>query len=143
MYTFLVGVHIIVAILLIVVILMQSSKGGGLSGAFGGAGGGGGQSLFGGRGAASFLQKVTVGLAVVFMVLALIINLVGRSGSTQRSVVQESARQQQQEIDPGTALPKPGEATGSQGLLPMDQETQQGTSPGTSSPKQDDTDNEQ
>ncbi len=124
MYTFLIVVHVIVAITLIVVILMQSSKGGGLSGAFGGAGGGS-QSLFGGRGAASFLQKVTVGLAVMFMLLALVINLIGRAGEQQRSVVQESA-QQQEELAPGTSLPKPGTEGGGQGLLPVEgSETQQ------------------
>jgi len=117
LYTFLIIVHVIVAITLIIVILMQSSKGGGLSGAFGGAGGGGSQSLFGGRGAASFLQKVTVGLAVMFMLLALVINLIGRGGAQQRSVVQESA--QQQEVTPGTSLPQPGTA-GDGGLLPVE-----------------------
>ncbi len=130
MYTFLIMVHVIVAITLIIVILMQSSKGGGLSGAFGGAGGGGSQSLFGGRGAANFLQKVTVGLAVMFMLLALVINLIGRSGEQQRSVVQESA-QQQQELAPGTSLPKPGAEGEGGGLLPIEgtQPQQQQQSP--------------
>ncbi|HKJ67867.1 MAG TPA: preprotein translocase subunit SecG [bacterium] len=135
MYTFLIAVHVLVAITLIVVILMQSSKGGGLSGAFGGAGGGS-QSLFGGRGAASFLQKVTVGLAVMFMLLALVINLIGRSGEQQRSVVQESA-QQQEELAPGTSLPKPGAEGGGQGLLPVE-----GSEPQQQSPAPDQQSNE-
>ncbi|MBS1272056.1 MAG: Protein-export membrane protein SecG [Candidatus Marinimicrobia bacterium] len=126
MYTFLIILHVIVAILLVVVILMQSSKGGGLAGAFGGAGGGGSQALFGGRGAASFLQKLTVGLAVVFMLLALVINLVGDQSATQQSVVKEAA--QQQELTPGTPLPKPsGTEEGSQGLAPVETPGSQGT----------------
>ena len=132
MYTFLIAVHVIVAILLIVVILMQSSKGGGLSGAFGGGGGGmggGGQSLFGGRGAANFLQKLTVGLAAVFMVLAIGISILGRcGGEQQQSVVQQEAQQNQ--LSPGTSLPQPSGTQQGQGLLPPDQsqpQQQQGT----------------
>lgn len=104
---------------MVVVILMQSSKGGGLAGAFGGAGGGGSQALFGGRGAASFLQKVTIALAVIFMVLAIVINLVGTGGEQQRSVVREAA--QEGELAPGTSLPKPGTGEGTEGLLPTEQ----------------------
>lgn len=124
MYTFLVIVHVIVAILLIVVVLMQSSKGGGLAGAFGG-GASGGQAVFGGRGAASFLQKFTVGLAAVFMILALLINIIGPGGETQRSVVQEAAQQQQ--LTPGTSLPKPAGSDQLQSIAPPQgtQQTQQ------------------
>lgn len=128
MYTFLIVVHVLIAILLVVVILMQSSKGGGLAGAFGGGGGGGAgsQALFGGRGAANFLQKLTVGLAVVFMLLALVINLVGDQTGTQQSVVREAA--QQEELTPGTSLPKPaGTEQGPRGLAPVDQPGSQGT----------------
>jgi len=126
LYTFLIILHVIVAILLVVVILMQSSKGGGLAGAFGGAGGGGSQALFGGRGAASFLQKLTVGLAVAFMLLALFINLIGDQSATQQSVVQEAA--QQQELTPGTPLPKPsGTEESPQGLAPLEAPGSQGT----------------
>ena len=124
MYTFLVIVHVIVALLLIVIVLMQSSKGGGLAGAFGG-GAGGSQAVFGGRGAANFLQKLTVGLAAIFMILALFINLMGPGGDAQRSVVREAA--QQQELAPGTSLPKPAGSDQIQGLTPMQQE--QGTTP--------------
>lgn len=121
MFTFLVVLHVLIAVLMVVVILMQSSKGGGLAGAFGGAGGGGGsQSLFGGRGAASFLQKLTVALAIIFMLLAIAINLIGRGGTQQRSVVREAA--QEGELSPGTSLPKPGEGQSGEGLLPVEQE---------------------
>ena len=58
--------HVIVCIALILVVLMQSSKGEGLAGsAFGGGALSG--AVFGGRGAATFLQKATTVLAIVFM----------------------------------------------------------------------------
>jgi preprotein translocase subunit SecG len=57
--------HVIVCVALILVVLMQASKGEGLAGsAFGGSLSG---AVFGGRGAATFLQKATTVLAVVFM----------------------------------------------------------------------------
>ena len=80
--------HIVVCILLILVILMQSSKGGGLAGAFGGGGGAG--TIFGGRGAATLLSKITTGLAVMFM-LSCILQVVISKGdkSSSQSILQE------------------------------------------------------
>ena len=61
MYTLLIIVHIIVAVCLIISVLMQSSKGEGLAGAFGG--GTFSSTVFGGRGAATFLARATAVLA--------------------------------------------------------------------------------
>jgi preprotein translocase subunit SecG len=61
-----------ICILLILIVLLQAGKGGGLAGAFGG---GGGQTFLGARGAADFLSKLTVYLAIGFMLLALILSL--------------------------------------------------------------------
>lgn len=62
------SVHIIVAIFLILVILLQQGKGSDLGAAFGGAS----STVFGGAsGRQSFLVKVTVGLAVVFLLMSL------------------------------------------------------------------------
>lgn len=61
-----------ICILLILIVLLQAGKGGGLAGAFGG---GGGQAFLGARGAADFLSKLTVYLAIGFMALALILSL--------------------------------------------------------------------
>jgi len=87
-YTFLLIVHVIVSILLMLVILMQASKGGGLSGTFGGAGG---SSLFGGRGAATFLSKVTTGLAIAFMVISVVIGLVSAPRGEATSIIRQEA----------------------------------------------------
>ena len=88
MYTFLIVLHVIVSLVLILAIIMQSSKGGGLSGTFGGAGGG---SLFGQRTAATFLSKMTTGLAVAFMVISILISLISAPRAESGSIVKREA----------------------------------------------------
>jgi preprotein translocase subunit SecG len=63
-------VWIVVTICLILLILVQKGRGGGLSGAFGGAGGG--ASLLGTK-TGDFLTWVTIGLVIVFLVLAVVL----------------------------------------------------------------------
>jgi len=60
--------HIIVCIFLIFIVLIQTSKGAELGAAFGG---GSSQTLFGARGAATFLSKLTTVAAIVFMLTSL------------------------------------------------------------------------
>lgn len=62
-------VQTIISVLLIIVILLQH-KGAGLGAGFGG--GGGGPVVTTRRGVDLFLHKITIGLAVVFFVLAFI-----------------------------------------------------------------------
>ena len=57
-----------VCIILVLTILLQDSKGGGLSSAFGASEV---QSVLGGRGAATFLTKLTTWAAIGFMVMSL------------------------------------------------------------------------
>lgn len=103
MYGFFVFLHVLVSILLIVVILMQSSKGGGLAGTFGG---GMSTAMFGGRGAGSFLSKVTVALAIGFMTLAILISLVNVPAElSSESIVKKKA--EERIITPGGDLPVP------------------------------------
>jgi len=76
--TFLIVVHVVVSVVLILVILLQAGKGGGLGGAFGGST----QAVFGGRGAQTFLGKVTSASAAVFMLTSLSLSYLStRSGS--------------------------------------------------------------
>ena len=94
MYSILVLIASIAAVFLIIVVLMQSSKGGGLSGTFGG--GGGMSSMFGTRRTADFLSKATWWLAGAVAVLAIVANLFflpGKVTQEQRSIIQESGRQ--------------------------------------------------
>lgn len=68
MYTFLVVLHLIVCFFLIFIVLIQNSKGAEMGSAFGG---GSSQTLFGGRGATTFLAKLTTSVAILFMVTSL------------------------------------------------------------------------
>lgn len=86
-YGFLLFIHILVSMVLVVSILMQSSKGGGLAGTFGGSGVSGG--VFGGRGAAPFLIKVTTVCAVIFLMTCLSINFIKPSGK-MNSVIERT-----------------------------------------------------
>lgn len=65
---------LLVCFLLIVVVLLQKGRGGGLSGAFGGAGG---HSAFGAK-TGDFFTWLTVGLAGLFLLLAIINNFAHR-----------------------------------------------------------------
>jgi len=76
MYGLLIAFHVLVSVLLIIAVLIQQTKGTGLSSVFGG---GGTETLFGGRGAAPFLMKVTSGLAVAFFITSLLLVITYRS----------------------------------------------------------------
>jgi preprotein translocase subunit SecG len=108
MFWFLITIEIIVSILLIVAVLMQSSKGGGLAGTFGGGQVG---MMFGVRRTADFLTRATQILAIIFGVLALLINIafLPRVGSSGESVIQGQGSTQQQSSAP--QLPPPQSPT--------------------------------
>ena len=94
MYSILVVLGGVAAVLLIVVVLMQASKGGGLAGTFGGAGNMG--AMFGSRRTADFLSRATWWLGGTVAVLAIVVNLFflpGKVTQEQRSIIQESGRQ--------------------------------------------------
>ncbi len=88
MYTLLLILFIVNAMALMLVVLMQSSKGGGLGGAFGG-GGGGSQTIFGGRGAGTFLTKAAAYLGGSYFVIALLLSIVSARGRARDSMIQE------------------------------------------------------
>ncbi|OGP13182.1 MAG: preprotein translocase subunit SecG [Deltaproteobacteria bacterium RIFCSPLOWO2_02_FULL_50_16] len=64
METLLVTVHYIICVVLIILVLLQAGKGASIGATFGG---GSSQTLFGARGAATFLTKVTTVLALAFL----------------------------------------------------------------------------
>jgi len=71
-------IHILACLFLIAVVLLQSGKGAEIGAAFGGSS----QTLFGSRGAASFLSKMTTVVAVVFMMTSLTLAVVTSKGSS-------------------------------------------------------------
>jgi len=91
LYGVILGIHVLVCILLCLVVLLQSSKGSGLAG--GGAFGGGAEStIFGGRGAATFLSKATTVFGAAFMVTSLALTLMGKvqAGRPHSAVANEA-----------------------------------------------------
>jgi preprotein translocase subunit SecG len=68
MTAFLIVLHLLVCLFLILFVLLQPGARGGVGAAFGGAGG---QTVFGGRGANTFLAKLTAAAAIIFMLTSI------------------------------------------------------------------------
>lgn len=95
MTTLLIIIHVLVSLFLIFIVLIQSSKGAELGAAFGGSS----QTLFGSRGAATILSKLTSGAAIVFMLTSLLLAISSAKGG---SVVRKATPvQQKKEIPAG------------------------------------------
>ncbi|MEI8191830.1 MAG: preprotein translocase subunit SecG [candidate division NC10 bacterium] len=97
MFIALAVVHVVIAVGLILVVLLQSGKGADIGAAFGG---GSSQTVFGGRGAATFLSKLTTILAVLFMVMSIVLTLHSSQMGTS-SVIPEDRP------SPATSTPAP------------------------------------
>ena len=83
-------VFVIVAVVMVLIILVQRPQGGGLAGAFGGAGGAGTETVFGGR-VGDALTVATVLAFVVYLGLAIALNLLDDAtpaATTQPAVAQ-------------------------------------------------------
>jgi preprotein translocase subunit SecG len=78
-------VHILVSILMIGVILLQSGKGAEIGATFGGSS----QTIFGSRGAATFLSKMTIATATLFMLTSLTLSILSFNRSVVSSIVDE------------------------------------------------------
>ncbi len=74
MYTVTVILHLIVCFLMIAAILLQAGKGAEIGAAFGGSS----QTVFGSRGPGTFLSKVTVAAAIIFMLTSLSLALLSK-----------------------------------------------------------------
>jgi preprotein translocase subunit SecG len=130
MLAFFTTIHVLLCIFMIFVILLQPGKDAGMGAALGG---GAASSAFGGRGAVTFLTKVTAACAVAFFVTSLGLSLVGLKTSlvSKSSLVtkqQEKADAEKAEKEkaektaaPTTATPtevKPGEVVPPQPAQP-------------------------
>jgi preprotein translocase subunit SecG len=101
----LVFIHIVVSVILILVVLLQTGKRADLAGAFGG---GGSQTVFGARGAATFLSKATTISAVVFMLTSLALSLMpSPTASRGTSVLPEERPAQTAPAPAAPAQPAP------------------------------------
>ncbi len=90
MTTVLLIIHVLVCIFLILLVLLQSGKGAEIGAAFGGSS----QTLFGSRGAATFLNKITTAVAIIFMLTSLSLAVIKTKSDT---VIKDVAPATQQE----------------------------------------------
>src|ERR1700731_4509498 len=77
LYYFLTSLYVFVCLVLLLVILLQQGKGGDMASAFGG---GSSQTAFGARGGASVLSKAASFFAVLFMLGAVALAIIGQRG---------------------------------------------------------------
>ncbi|MFH1226967.1 MAG: preprotein translocase subunit SecG [Planctomycetota bacterium] len=106
----LLGVFVLVSILLIVIILVQPHYSeSGLAGAFGG----GGSDSFLGVKAISVASKVTIGLAVVFLLLSIILNKLPQTTNSGHSIIKPDMPKAPAS-EPSSANTPPVAATGAE-----------------------------
>lgn len=98
MFTIILTVHSLIVIALIGIILVQRSEGGAL-----GIGGGGGGGLMTGRGAASALTRLTMGLAAAFFMTSIALAMLSEKSETQQDVIQDLTGSQGPVEQPGAA----------------------------------------
>lgn len=80
--------HISAAVVMVAVILfLQQGKGAQIGSTFGGSS----QTVFGSRGPAGAMAKVTTAAAVVFMVSSLVLSVLGQQKTTQSLITEEQA----------------------------------------------------
>ena len=115
MYTLLTIIHLFVSFMMIGAILLQSGKGAEIGAAFGGSS----QTIFGSRGAATFLSKMTVGAAIIFMVTSLSLAFLSKERAGEASLL-KTPKVETTPVQPPTAqtpaasvppLPAPSGAT--------------------------------
>src|SRR5881409_2210436 len=96
MYTLAVVVHVIVCFLMIAAILLQAGKGAEIGAAFGGSS----QTVFGSRGPGTFLSKVTVVAAIIFMLTSLGLAVLSRERTFSSTVIDLNKKESPSETQP-------------------------------------------
>ena len=107
MENFILVLHVIVASVMTFFILMHQGKGADAGASFGA---GGSQTVFGSAGSASFLTKLTAGLALVFFVTSLTLAVYAKqrvSGSLLPAITQKVPAKPANSDIPASAAPAP------------------------------------
>jgi len=103
MYYVLVAAYILVCLVLSMVILLQQGRGGDIASAFGGSSS---QAAFGARSGATLLTKATSIAAVLFMLFALTLSILGQRGGSH-SVISGTPAPAPATTKPAPAQPAP------------------------------------
>ncbi len=102
MYYAIVALYVLVCLVLSLVILLQQGRGGDIASAFGGSSS---QAAFGARSGATLLTKATAIAAVLFMLFALTLSVLGQRGGTSSVVSGTPAPAPAAKPAPGTPPP--------------------------------------
>ena len=97
-------VHYILCIFMTVVILLQAGKGADIGAAFGA---GSSQTLFGPRGAATLLSKLTTVVAMLFLVTSVSLATIHRNRAAELNADEGSLQSAPVEIPPADSEPSP------------------------------------
>lgn len=110
-------IHIIIAIALIGLVLLQQGKGAQMGAAFGS---GASNTLFGSRGPASFLMKLTATLVALFFITSIVLGRMAANDAKARGEIAVPAAQSQQIIPPAakTQAPAKTSSPNSKRILP-------------------------
>jgi preprotein translocase subunit SecG len=106
MTTVIIVIHVIVAIALILTVLLQTGKGASMGAAFGG---GSSSTVFGSRGPASFMSKLTAAAAIIFMITSLSLSFFAEKNIGDDSVMDKMTPPAQEE----TTIPEASEPAAS------------------------------
>ena len=99
----LIALHVIVSGILITMVLLQKGKGADIGAAFGGAS----QTVFGPRGAQSFLAKLTTTAAVIFMITSFFLAVTSAKKSSIMENVPAPVQSQQAPVQLPPEAPAP------------------------------------
>lgn len=94
METIVVAAHIFVCLFLIGLILLQHGKGADVGAVFGGAS----QAMFGGRGPASFLNKLTIAVSLIFLLTAISLAKISQHKGTDSVIGKVPLKELKQEL---------------------------------------------
>jgi preprotein translocase subunit SecG len=87
--------HVIMCFVLIAIVLFQTGKGASMGAAFGGAS----NTIFGGAGPASFLNKITTIAAIVFMLTSFTLAIISSRGGSSSKVLDATPTEQTQPVE--------------------------------------------
>ena len=87
--------HVIMCVVLVAIVLFQTGKGANMGAAFGG----GSNTIFGGAGPASFLNKITTIAAIMFMVTSFTLAVLSRRDGSSSKVLNVTPIQQEQPVE--------------------------------------------
>ncbi len=117
MIYFVSALHVLLCVFMIFVILLQPGKDAGMGAALGG---GAATSAFGGRGAVTFLGKVTAVCAIAYFITSLGLSFVGLKSSVASTIAEEAAKEAPAPA-PAPAPTAPGEgAKPAEGAAPAE-----------------------